>query len=318
MNTSIDTKRISIFILFSFGIAWSAAYVLYLNGGLSDSPQIGSIPGLSLALILLTALYMPAPTIAHILTRLLTREGWQNLYLRPFFRNGWHYWLLCWFFPGLMTILGAALFFFLFPATFDPNLTTLRQLMSNAPIMANISTSELWKYVIIQTIAAIIIAPLVNAIPIFGEEFGWRAYLQPKLMPLGSRKTMLIMGVIWGVWHAPIIAMGHNYGTKYPGAPWSGILMMIWFTFVFGTFIGWASWRARSVWAAVIGHGALNGIAGISLLFAHNSFNPLLGPSPVGLIGSAGFALLTLWILLNPSSFSLPDLNPPVSQNEND
>jgi membrane protease YdiL (CAAX protease family) len=273
MNTTIDLKRIGIFILFSFVIAWGAAFILSQNGGLTNSPQIGNVPGLSLALILLTTLYMPAPTIAHILTRLITREGWKNLYLRPYFRSGWRYWLLCWVCPGLMTILGAALFFLLFPGTFDPDLTTLRQLMKNAPAMAALPPSELWNYIIIQTIAAIIIAPMVNAIPIFGEEFGWRAYLQTKLMPLGARKAMMIMGAIWGIWHAPIIAMGHNYGTNYPGAPWSGILMMVWFTFVFGTFIGWASWRARSVWAAVIGHGALTGIAGISVLFTRNSFN---------------------------------------------
>ena len=34
---------------------------------------------------------------------------------------------------------------------------------------------------------------------------------------------MVVMGIVWGLWHAPIIAMGHNYGTDYLGAPWLGM-----------------------------------------------------------------------------------------------
>jgi uncharacterized protein len=38
---------------------------------------------------------------------------------------------------------------------------------------------------------------------VFGEEYGWRGYLLPKLMPLGELRASLIVGVIWGVWHFP-------------------------------------------------------------------------------------------------------------------
>ena len=69
-----------------------------------------------------------------------------------------------------------------------------------------------WTIILSQTVMAMVLAPLLNGIPTFGEEFGWRAYLQWKLMPLGGRKAVLLTGVIWGVWHWPVIAMGHNYG----------------------------------------------------------------------------------------------------------
>ena len=54
--------------------------------------------------------------------------------------------------------------------------------------------------------------PLWSAIPalvavtllmVFGEEYGWRGYLLPKLLPLGEVRASLIVGVIWGVWHFP-------------------------------------------------------------------------------------------------------------------
>lgn len=35
-----------------------------------------------------------------------------------------------------------------------------------------------------------------------------------------------ITGVIWGLWHAPAIVMGHNYGMGYAGFPIAGILIM--------------------------------------------------------------------------------------------
>jgi membrane protease YdiL (CAAX protease family) len=152
--------------------------------------------------------------------------------------------------------------------------------------------------VIGQTLTALLISPIINAIPILGEEFGWRAYLQPKLMPLGGRKTMLLMGIIWGLWHAPIIAMGHNYGTDYPGAPWLGILATVWIMFILGTFLGWATLRAGSVWPAVIGHGAFNGIAGVYVFFTQGNPNLVLGPSAAGLIGSWAITAVAMIIFL--------------------
>jgi membrane protease YdiL (CAAX protease family) len=302
----IDRKRILLFIAFAFGIAWLAGLAIYLTGGLAGSPY---------TLLLLTVGYMGAPALAHMLTRLVTRESWQDLYLQPRFRQGWPYWILCWIAPGLFTFAGMAVFFAIFPQFYDSSLSVVQAMLENSAEATGqpVPAMSPWVVVISQTITAVLIAPLINALPILGEEFGWRAYLQPKLLPLGGRTAMVWMGIIWGVWHAPIIAMGHNYGLEYPGAPWLGILAMIWFTFVFGTFIGWATLRARSVWPAVIGHGALNGIAGIALFFIQGSPNPVLGPSIAGFIGSLPIALVALALLLHPDTLKLPS---PVSRGE--
>jgi hypothetical protein len=53
----------------------------------------------------------------------------------------------------------------------------------------------------------------------------------------------------------------------------------------------------------VIGHGALNGIAGLSLLFIAGEPNPLIGPTPVGLIGGAGFTVAAVILFLLPNAF---------------
>ncbi len=295
MKTNVDTRRIVIFLGLAFGIAWLTGLVIYLNGGLTNPRQV--LPGLPLALVLLVFPYMWAPAIAHILTRLITREAWKDVGLRPYFRMGWPYWLMGWVVPGLMIIGGAAVFFLVFPAYFDPNLETLRRGMLNTPALARISP---WTFVAIQAVGAILISPIVNSWATLGEEFGWRAYLLPKLLPLGWRKTMILMGVIWGVWHWPVIFMGYEYGLKYPGFPWVGPLLFLWVIFGLGVFLAWIVLRGGSVWPGVIGHAAVNGIAGLAALAVKGSPNPLLGPLPVGLIGSSVAMVIALVLFFSP------------------
>jgi uncharacterized protein len=274
--------------------------ILYLTGGLENSPVYEIAGGqVSLALILLPTFYMFGPALANILTRWVTREGKQNMLLRPNFDRGrWLHYLAAWVLPGVLTIIGMALFFLVFPRYYDSGLNLLRQQM----ILAGAEDVSPMLIVMVQTIQAILIAPLLNAIPTFGEEFGWRGYLQPKLMPLGGRKAVLLTGVIWGVWHWPVILMGYNYGFDYFGAPVTGLLAMVWFAIATSALFGWVTIKTDNVWPAVIAHGALNGIAALSLLFLQGEPSTLLGPTPVGLIGGAGFTIAALIIFLLPNA----------------
>jgi membrane protease YdiL (CAAX protease family) len=248
---------------------------------------------------------MAAPALANFLTRLVTGEGWRDLYLRPRFKYGWRFWAAAWLGTPLLILLGTGLFFALFPHYLDSTLSSVQALLDQAaqssgqsvPIGPGI-------FLLIQVVQAILIAPVLNGLATFGEEFGWRAYLLPKLMPLGGRKGVLLLGVIWGVWHWPVIAMGYNYGSGYPGAPWTGLLAMVWFTSIISVFLAWLTLRAGSVWPAVIGHASLNGLAAIGPLLAKGQPNPLLGPAVVGVIGSLPFALLALWLLWRSPVFS--------------
>jgi membrane protease YdiL (CAAX protease family) len=241
--------------------------------------------------------YMWAPALGNILARLITHEGWKDVGLRPHFKKGWPYWLAGWFLPAGMTLFGAALFFVLFPQYFDASLSIVHQQTSASPVLSSFSP---WIFVALQLVAGVLISPIANSLATFGEEFGWRAYLLPKLMPLGGRKAMLLIGIIWGVWHWPVIFMGYEYGFKYPGHPWVGPLLFIWITFCFAVFLGWLTLRSQSIWPAIIGHAAINGIAAAAVLTTTGQPNPLLGPLPVGIIGSLGFALVAIAIFVSP------------------
>ena len=79
----LDTRRIALFLVFAYGIAWAFGLITYLTGGIANSPQL--IPGvpITLAMVLVATGYMWAPALAHILTRLITHEGWRDTFLRP-------------------------------------------------------------------------------------------------------------------------------------------------------------------------------------------------------------------------------------------
>jgi len=296
-----EKQRLWIFIVLAFGVSWATGLVIYLTGGLENSP-VYQFAGtqISLALILLATSYMFGPALANVLTRLLTKEGKKDLNLRPYFDTGrWVHFLLAWALPGLLVIVGGVLFFLIFPNYFDEQLSTLTEQMGSVEGLSNMNP---WIIVVVQTLQAILISPLLNAIPTFGEEFGWRGYLQPKLMPLGGRKAILLTGVIWGVWHWPVILMGYNYGTDYFGAPFLGPLAMVWFTLTLSAIFGWLTIKAQSVWPAVIAHGAINGIAAISVIFVRGNPDPLLGPTPLGLIGGAGLTVAAAVIFLLPGA----------------
>lgn len=287
-----DLRRVIIFCLFAFAISGSAALYLAMTGGLAAQPPTRLV-------LILAVWYMPGPALANILTRWVTREGFGDLWLRPRLREGWRAWVGAWFLPGLLTLAGMAFYFVLFRQHFDATLGTLAAIMEQAAAQTGQSVAlSPWAVALIQTAQAFLIAPLLNALPSLGEEFGWRAYLQQKLMALGWRRAMVWMGIIWGAWHWPVIIQGYNYGLDYPGAPWLGLLAFTWFTFVFGTILGWLTVRGKSVWPAVIGHGAFNGIAGLATLFAQGDPNPILGPTPIGFVAGLAMSAVGMWLWL--------------------
>ncbi len=277
-------KRIAVFLSMTFVLSWGAEFYLWQNGGL-ENPYIQ---------IILTGI-MLIPAISVLLTRRITGEGFQDMWLRLDFKKNLRTYLVAWFGPPALIILGTALYFLLFQSNFDPEMTLLRESMQAASTAepAEITTQALVLTVLMQSLISIIFAPLLNIVPSLGEELGWRGYLLPKLSERFSRKkAVLLNGIVWGVWHAPIIAMGYNYGKNYLGYPFTGILAMILFCCFVGSFFSWLAFQARSAIPAAIAHGALNGFASIGVFFLKNGPDPLVGPYATGIIGGIGFIIV--------------------------
>jgi membrane protease YdiL (CAAX protease family) len=69
--------------------------------------------------------------------------------------------------------------------------------------------------------------------------------------------------LIWGLWHIPVILQGHNY----PEAPVLGIFLMTVFTVLLGAFLSWLYFKTGSPWAPALGHGSVNAVAALSVIF---------------------------------------------------
>ena len=106
--------------------------------------------------------------------------------------------------------------------------------------------------------------------------------------------------MIWGLWHAPMIAMGHNYGVTYWGYPVTGILTMVVFCLAAGSFEAYLTFRTNSVWPAAMAHSGINALAAAPTLFLALDAqpNPLLGPILAGLLGGWALLLVGLWCFI--------------------
>ncbi|MDP4091853.1 MAG: type II CAAX endopeptidase family protein [Bacillota bacterium] len=134
---------------------------------------------------------------------------------------------------------------------------------------------------------------LFSWINYFGEEYGWRVYLQDRLTQIfGLRKGILLIGVIWGLWHAPIVAIGHGY----PGHPVLGVIAMILSCITFGIILGYSIWKTGSVWISVILHLVNNCLVGPTVtylcIYKSNIFSFGGGIYGIFVMGSISFVFL--------------------------
>jgi uncharacterized protein len=300
--SKIDRKRIFIFTGIAYGISIALALATYSYGGIFISYPLKMR---SQAFILM-AVWMFAPMVAHIATRLITREGRSNTLLRPNLRRGWRFYLAALCLPALATIVGATIYYLLFPGRFDVTMTYSRDTLGIVP---TVGITDPWTFLITQTPLTIVLS-IITLPLMFGEEFGWRAYLLPKLMPLGARKAVLLVGVIHGAWHWPFFLMGYTYGFDYWGAPVVGALLYLVIVCFPSVFLAWVTLRSGSVWPAALAHGVINASANWTLVFISGASVPLIGPQPVGIIGSLGFALLALLIFISPRALAPLSLAP--------
>jgi len=123
----------------------------------------------------------------------------------------------------------------------------------------------------------------VNAIAGFGEELGWRGLLQKELEFMGFWKSSAVIGIVWGIWHAPLILYGHNY----PNHPVAGIFMMTILCLLLAPIFGYVRLKANSVIAAAVIHGSFNATAVLPLVLIKGGSD-----LTVGVTGFAGFIVL--------------------------
>ena len=286
---TLETRRIWLFLIITFVItyAWTSGLIWPRVLGRDAASFTAEETLVNTAL---TAALMFFPAIGVLITRLFTREGFKNAMLHLNLKGNVRYYLIGWFGPMVLTLLGTVIYFVVCPSEFT--LTTYKATMETQPM----SSAMFWA---LQAVL-MCVAPLLNLIPCFGEEWGWRGYLLPKVAQrMKFLPSVLLTGFIWGIWHAPIIVAGHNYGMGYPGYPWAGVAAMCVFCIVVGTLFSYITLKTKSCWPAVLAHGMLNGTAAVGVLFLANPmvYDRFVGPAPTGIIGASAYIVVAVWIM---------------------
>ncbi len=288
-NQKLETKRILIYLGITFAITY--CFCFFVIYPLNTSANVRT--NLSPFITLLIAAIMFSPAIGVLLTRLITKEGFKNAWLHPHFKGNIKTYLLAYFGPGILTLFGTVLYFIIFPDEFDSNFGFMNTLLETANAGVQPPEMSMSALILIQAFTALFLGPLMNFFTCFGEEWGWRGYLLPKMSEkLPLIPMLLVNGIIWGLWHAPITALGHNYGVGYPGFPFTGIAAMCFFCTVVGVFLSYVSLKTQSCIPATLGHGALNSIASIGIYMTADGGNVFLGPAPTGFVGAIPFIIV--------------------------
>ena len=291
-----DFKRILIFLGITFGLTW--AYCLLLVYPMANGSSLSGVPALMLQLAVAATMFIPC--IGVLLTRLLTKEGFKDAWLHPHLKGNIKYYLLAWFGPGVLTVAGMGLYFLLYPENLDLSFSYFAATLESAGAPMETLPIPIGLLMAVQCMQALFMAPALNCVTCFGEEWGWRGYLLPKVSRhLSPVPTMLVTGIIWGLWHAPLTIIGHNYGLGYWGFPFTGIAMMCLFCITLGVFLSFVTLKTGSCIPAIIGHGAINGIAAIGIYFTSDGGNAFIGPAPTGIIGMIPFILVAIFMVLH-------------------
>lgn len=299
-DKKLVTKRILIYLGITFGITYLMDFLVIWP----FLPRISAVMPAAGTFLIGSTMFFPA--IGVLLTRLFTKEGFRDSWIVPKTgRRSIPYFLFGWFGPVILSVIGAAVFFLIFPDRFDGSMSYLAALLA-ASGQTDVTPQLLQIAMASQILSALLLGPLLNCFTCFGEEWGWRGYLLPKMKEkFGILPALLISGIIWGVWHAPITMLGHNYGTGYAGFPVTGILAMCCFCIVTGIIFSYITLKTGSCLPAVLAHGSLNGFAAAPVLFTDGTnINPFIGPAPTGIIGGSAFlvcAVIMTVLLLKKS-----------------
>ena len=270
--TTKEKQGFGLYFLLAFGMAWLLqvyASLLLLRDGNAAAYQ----------LLLVVSMFCPLVSV------LLVQKFWLHqptgISWRPRLKGNGRYLLAAWFGPAVFTVLAAVLYFAVFPSRLDTSGSC---------------------YLIKNGLLAVTLAPLANMIPAVGEEAGWRGYMMPRLKErLGLLNGRLLGGIIWGVWHWPLMLLvGYEYGTNYLGAPLLGLVVWCVVCFALNTLLDWLYEKTGCIWVPAIAHGAFNAIAALPqvLVTPADAYYNVLGPMPIGLIAALPMLAAAVWLTL--------------------
>lgn len=286
-DKKLETKRLFIFFGLCFGVSWIIEIF-----GMIPMYQSGDLDMVKEAAEMISQI-MLAPALAALVTRLFTREGLVKSGLQFNFFEQRFLFLFGWFGMSILAFLGAVIYFLVFQDNFDPNMTNFVASYSESAANAGtqITPVEIVAGAKTDLLVKFFTAAVLDFINSFGEEWGFRAFLLPKLFrKIGTIPAMIVTGFVSGLWYAPLVTIGYYYGEGNSGFPVVNIVAMCLFGTVTGIIYAFLTLRTGSIFPAVFAHSALNVMMGQAAQFTFDGGNFFIGPASTGIV--AGIPLL--------------------------
>lgn len=247
-------KGLFVFLGIAFGLSWLVQIAI---GLLFRDQHLVPKEMRSMVLSLTAPVLMWPPAIGAFVARRYVEKtplSEPGLKFPP-----WRWFLVAWLLPPAL-VFGAMVVSLPFNP-FDPWITPLREAFEK---VGKEPPLPLGLLVLAQILAGMTVGAALNSLFAFGEEYGWRGYLLPRLMErIGAWPGILLHGAIWGFWHAPLIALT---GYNYPQHPYLGVLLFVVFCTLFGIVFAWLQLGSRSVIAPTLAHGVFNALGALPLL----------------------------------------------------
>ena len=270
-QTSVDIRTVSEFLLLTFVISWGGMAGLYFA-----DVDIGSSTGQGIG----TVFFMGAPAIAAITVLRFRRPSVRKGVGLHLGRVRWI--VLAWLAPLGLTaaMIGTGLVLPATTFTTEYSAFLLELGFTEAEAFDTIAELEATGVPVVVLLAGVglVLGATLFALAALGEELGWRGLLLTELAPLGYWKLSLWTGLVWGIWHTPLILLG----LQFPDEPVVGIVIMAVATVALSPIYTYLTVRARSVLAATFFHGSFILTVFTSVFLADGSE---LVMSPFGIVG---------------------------------
>jgi len=137
--------------------------------------------------------------------------------------------------------------------------------------------------------------PLSGLAAVFGEEYGWRGFLQKELVKLGTIRGVFLVGLVWGLWHFPVILSGVH---TFP-ATGSGLMLGVIFFVLWGFVQSYAVLKTGSIWVAAFVHGVVNSVYGFTVAYVVRPYDKVFSFG-LGVYGLICLGLVVILILSDP------------------
>ena len=277
----MNTKKLIVFLLWAFVPMVIVGLVMHFSGtsttGLPKEPSAID-PLAAVKSLLFSAGAMLIPLLAVIFTQLMFKDPVLKGLGISFKINRW--WWIGWLLMPIIAfaVLGITL---LMPgARWTPDSEMMQSAMKSMPEGIGI-----WGVIVITIISGLLNGITINAVFAFGEEIAWRGFLMKEFKGKKFLMAALWIGIIWGLWHAPIILNGHNY----PQHPVMGVFMMVLFCLLLTPMLMYFRQKSGSVIVPAIMHGTFNAVVGLSAVVVTPANDLLYGGA-----GLAGFIVLLI------------------------